>query len=213
MRYLGAWALAFVACKDNGGNETGTNTGAPSCDDVVTQPLAEVPSTQWPTGLDQAILDFQDFSGPYTVSNSCGDNLTVKLTAPSFETLVVVTTPWATENLKCGCLNDPQYPDDTEMEAVALLEGFEVFIDSWPDPGVDGQRVIGAGALYAPTSDLEFRACGVKDIDPYLQSAFEQVGAIIRMPQSGGLEGTLTLAPLDGSAVQVCQLTNFNRQL
>lgn len=212
MRYVGLVALVLGACGNKDQGDTGTGPAGAGCDQIETKPLVEVPSTEWPLGLDAAILEYQDFSGNYTVSNSCGDNLTVKLTAPAFETLQVVLTPWTTTRERCGCVNDPDYPDDTQLDPVALLDNFEFYIDEWPDLGVSGQTVVGSGALYGPDEELEFRACGLRDVDPVLQSAYDQIGAVVRIPAGGQFEAAITLAPLDGSEVVTCNFTNFNLQ-
>lgn len=211
MRYVGLVALVLGACGDKDQGDTGGPAGA-GCDQIVTEPLVEVPSTEWPVGLNKAIPKYEDFSGSYTVSNSCGDNLTIKLTAPTFESLQVVRTPWTTTTERCGCLNDPFYPDDTQLDPIALLDGFQIFIDSWPDPGVSDQIITGSGALYGPDEELEFRACGTLDVAPAYLSAYEQIGAVVRIPANGGFEATLTLAPVDGSELVTCQFTNFNLQ-
>jgi hypothetical protein len=211
MRLALVGGLVVVGC--SGGDGGGGNTNdALTCDDIEKAPLTSVPSTEWPDGLDEAILDYQDFGGRYEVSNSCGDSFAVKLTAPPFDTLEVVTEQWQTTTERCGCLSDPNYPDDTQFDVVALVSGFEVFVESWPDPALNGKLIVGGGAVYSPDEELFLRACGTLDVDPYLQSLYDQVGAVIRITQSGAIEGTLTLAPLDGSAVQTCQLSNFNLQ-
>lgn len=210
MRWL---VLGFVAAGCNGdGGGGGNDTDLGTCDDLVTAPLPTVPSTDWPEGLAEAITSYQEFGGRYEVSNTCGDGIAVKITPPLFETLEVVTEPYNTTQ-ECGCTVDPDFPDDAQLDMLATMSGFEVFIESWTDPGIAGQTVVGSGALYAEGTGMLLRACGTEDIDPYLQSAYDQLDVVIRIDESGSLVGLLRLTPVDPEApVEICDLSNFNLQ-
>jgi hypothetical protein len=204
MRGVGFLLLGAVACtgKDK---DDGTQAGN-DCDSIETAPLAQVEATQWPAGLTDAIPVYNDLGGRWTASNSCGEPIAIKFVTRPQEELEVVQTPYNTTE-RCGCPTDPKYLDDTQYDVVALHDNFDFFVEVFDDPGLAGQTIKAAGALYGPGEPMTVRACGVDDVDPILQSAYDQVTTILRV-EGGAMTGSLVLAPAEGEPV-VCDLSDF----
>lgn len=207
MRPTSLWPLALAAAC--GGNDDTTDTDPPpSCDEIVTAPLGQVPVGEWPSGLAEAIPDYTGIGGRYDVDTACSDGtLSLKLTPTSEEELQVVQQPWTSSTLTCGCVTDPLYADDTKYEVLARFEGFDVFVEQFGEPGVDNQSIAAAGSLFGGSAPMSFRACGSLNVNPILGSVYEQVSAVIRL-EGGAFTGELVLARTDGT-VETCDLSEW----
>lgn len=202
-----ALALALWAC---GGDKetTPTDGDAGTCDEIVTAPLTEVPATEWDPALGPALEDYDGLSGRWNVKNECGGaTVGIKLVAKDRETLELVTEPWTSTTITCGCANDPLYGDDTDFAPLAFFEGFEFYVETFDDPGVQGQTVIGSGGVFSG-GPFSVRSCAVQNIDPILGSAWDQMTAIVRV-EGGTIVGTLVLATDEGT-VETCSLTDWD---
>jgi hypothetical protein len=204
MRGVGFLLLGAVACSGND-KDDGTQVGN-DCDSIETAPLSQVEATEWPAGLTDAIPVYNSLGGRWTASNSCGGEIAVKFVPRPQEELEVVTSPYNTTE-RCGCPTDPKYLDDTKYDVVALHSNFDFYVETFDDPGLAGQTILSGGALYGPGEPMTVRACGIDDIDPILQSAYDQATTIVRI-ENGAITGSLVLAPATGEPV-VCDLTNF----
>lgn len=179
----------------------------PSCEVVVTAPLTEVDATTWPAGLTDAIPDYNALAGRWTATSSCGGEVALKFVTRPQEELLVVQEPWVTTQ-PCGCTTDPSFEADSAYNAVAIHESFEFYVETFPDPALDGITIPSSGALFGPGSPLTVRACGVDDVDPVLQSVYDQVTTIVRVDAAIGMTGSLVLTPKEGE-VEICELSGF----
>jgi hypothetical protein len=201
-------ALSVVLWGCSGKNKDDDSAPDASCDDIVTERLGSVAATEWPAGLAEAVPTYNDTGGRWTATSSCGGEIAVKFTRVSQEDLLVVREPWTTTNLPCGCITDPNHPDDTAFDVVALHENYAFYVESFDDPALNAQTIVSSGALYGPGEPLQFRACGFDNVDPYLQSRYDQITTVVRVDAGGVMSGTLVLAPIDGP-VETCELTGF----
>ncbi len=209
MRVLPALVLSLVACNGDGGDDGATTPQPGGCDSVVTSPLSQVPTDQWPEGVPEAIDTYLSVPGRWETENSCGGTTGVKITIASEEDLEVVLEPWNTVSA-CGCATDPNFEADSTYDVVALHENFQFFLETFDDPGANARTVPGSGALFAPGEPLKFRGCGTQNIDPVTGSDFDLVTTIMRVTGTGGLNGTVVLTDEDGEVEQrVCELTNW----
>lgn len=206
MRTL-ALSMALWGCSGKSKDDD-TAAGSATCDDIVTERLGGVSVDEWPAGLAEAVPVYNGLDGRWTATSSCGEDITVKFTRDTQEDLLVVREPWTTTTLQCGCSTDPSFPDDTSFDVVALHENFSFYVESFTDPALSARTIVSSGALYGTGEPLIFRACGLDDVDPILQSRFDQVTTILRVDASGVMTGTLVLVPVDG-AVETCELTDF----
>lgn len=208
---VAAVALATSLAAGCGGHKDGTDTGSDpaSCNDVVTERLGAVETTRWPDGLAEALPVYQRIAGRWSATSSCGSSVTVKFTTVLQEDLQVVTTPWPNTTTACGCETDPSFPADNQLGAVALTEDFQYFVEAYDDPALDAISITGRGTLFGPSQPLAFRGCAVDDVDPVLQSAYDQVSTIVRIDANGELSGTFVLTPAGGSP-DTCELSGFD---
>jgi hypothetical protein len=201
--------LLAAAC--SGDDETTAPPPEASCDDITSAPLGEVDVNDWPDGLPEAIADYNLIGGRYeaVASEACGVGVVaVKLIPATQEELLIVTETWpAADILTCGCVADTKFGDDTAYAIAAQIPAFEFYIESFGDPGIDNQNVVGTGALFSPSAPLTMRQCGTKDVDPILGSAYDQFTTILRI-EDGLLTGGLSLAKIDGTRVD-CELSDF----
>jgi hypothetical protein len=207
MRTISWSFVLLVACNGDGGDDSGTTPTVASCDSVITSPLTQVPSEQWPAGTPEAIDTYLGVSGRWEVQNSCGDPTAVKITIGSEELLQIVQTPW-TEGVDCGCVADPIYDADSSYPVVALHENFRFYVETFDDPGVQGKTVEGAGALFGGSSPLSFRGCGTENIDPIDNSLNDTLTTVMRVDSSGIMSGQILLTT-DAGEVTTCDLTNW----
>jgi hypothetical protein len=206
-------SIALVGCGGNGKDDD-TAPDA-SCDDIVTERLGSVSVEEWPAGLAEVIPTYDGLGGRWTAtatsdsadSTLCNGTLALKFTNHSREDLQVVREGWTSTTLTCGCLTDPQYPDDTSFDVLAIDDGFQFYVESFGDPALNGVTLTGSGKLFGAGAPMDFRACAVDDVDPVLQSAYDQVTTVLRVID-GVMTGTLVLVPTSG-AVETCELTDF----
>jgi hypothetical protein len=201
--------LCVVALGCGGDKDTETPGDPNLCNDLVAEPLPTVPATDWPAGLDAAMPEYVEIGGRYTVTSSCGQVLTVKLTRQEQDQLKVVTSPFPEGAGDCGCTADPNYGDDTEYDVIALFEDFEIYVESFEDPALDSATFENDGALFGPGSPMLVRFCVTEDVDPVLNSAYDQVSIVLRV-EGGSLNGALVLTPFEGEP-EVCELSGFNK--
>ncbi len=204
-------AFPFVLLSACNGDET-TPTDPLQCDSLVSGPLGDVGTYDWPPGVREALDLYPTLQGVFDVDSSCGDDVSVKFTHPPQEMLEIITTPWPDiSGLPCGCTVDREYPPDPDLELVMLHFDFEVFVDNFDDPAVDDVTLITEGAFYQPDQPLEFRSCANTNIDPLKGSAYSNMSYVVRVPQGGGIEMDIHLADDNGS-LTTCELTDFNFQ-
>jgi hypothetical protein len=199
--------LAVLGCggDDDGGSDSGSD--AAGCATLETAPLGTVPATEWDPGLPPAMDAFESLSGRWTAATDCGlGTIGIKLVGGTRDDLQVVTTPYA-PGYDCGCVTDPAFGPDTDYGPIATFTGLSVYLETWDDPGVQGQSVDNGGALYGAGAPFEVRACGRQDIEPYLLSAWDSLTTVVRVT-GGTLEGTVRLATDEGET-SVCALTDF----
>ncbi|MEZ4237686.1 MAG: hypothetical protein R3F59_16370 [Myxococcota bacterium] len=202
--------LALVSAGCSGKGKDADTAGEPSCDGLTTNVLGQVEVTQWPAGLSDVLVPYDGLEGRYQVSSTCGGLVTIKIVAVPREELQVVTSPYAAGSSGCGCTFDPDYGDDAQYPMGAITETFDFYVDSYEDPALDGQTLHGQGVLYGTSAPFLFRGCALDDVDPVLQSAYDQVGGIVRITDAGELEGAIILRPLNGEA-EVCELGGFDK--
>lgn len=206
-------SIALVGCSGKGKDDDSAPDA--SCDDIVTERLGAVSVDEWPAGLAEAIPDFELIGGRWsatatsdsTAATACSGTIALKFTTETREDLLVVREPWSSPTLPCGCQSDPSFPSDNTLDVVALTENFSFYVETFGDPALNARTVPGAGALFGPGEPMSFRGCAVDDVDPILQSAYDQVTTVLRVT-GGVLSGTLVLAPVSG-AVETCELTDF----
>jgi hypothetical protein len=198
---------ALAACSGDKTTDTGLDPNL--CSQLVTQPLGSVPATDWPAGVTDDLPLYEPLSGRYQVNNSCGDALYVKFTAKTQEDLNVVTTPYPEGAGGCGCTVDPVYGDDSQYDPVLTHDGFQFYVESWDDPGLSSQVFVGEGALFGPDQPMQFRSCGVQDVNPALNSAYDTVATIARL-EGGELTASIVMTPFEGDPV-VCDLSGFSK--
>jgi len=199
----------LAAC---GGKDDDTPTEPLDCDSLVSAPLGEVATYDWPPGVREALDLYPTLQGVFDVDSSCGDDVSVKFTHPPQELLEIITEPWPdVSGLSCGCTVDPDYPPDPSLELVMLHFGFEVFVDNFDDPAVNDVTLLTEGAFYQPDQPLEFRSCANTNIDPLRGSAYSNMSYVVRVPDGGGIEMDIVLAD-DSGNVTTCELTDFNFQ-
>ena len=208
MRLVTPLSLGALWACSGGDDPTGT-TEAGSCDGIATSPLAEVSSEAWPDGTAEAIETYRTVDGRYETTNSCGYPTAIKLTThiAGEEALQLVTEPWPVSR-DCGCLTDPNFAPDSKYGLVALHDEFQFFVETFDDPGVQGQTLVGDGALFTPGEPMRFRGCATTNIDPLLESRYEQLTTIFRIELGGTLSADLVLATPEGE-VEVCSLSGF----
>lgn len=200
------WPLGLLAACAGPASTDGTVTDD-GCDDIVTAPLGSVPVEEWPQGTPDAMETFLSVDGRWEADNSCGLPTAIKITTGPQDQLQLVQEPWPLTR-DCGCLTDPSFAPDSKYELVALHDSFEFFVETFDDPGVQGQTLAGSATLFTPGEALRMRGCAVTDIDPALGSAYEQLTTILRIEQGGNMSSDLVLAKEDGT-VEVCTLSNF----
>lgn len=201
------WWVTLLAWGCGGDDEpTTTDPDAGTCNELDKAPMSQVPATEWDPGLGDAFDDFELLAGRWNVSNECGGIVGIKITTPDRESMDIVTSTWTTPSLFCGCVNDPEYADDTKYDPIATFDGFEFYIETFDDPGVQGQNIVGSGSLFSG-APFTVRGCAVKDIDPAFGSAWDQMTAIIRI-ENGEPTGSLVLATNE-QQVTTCKLSNW----
>jgi hypothetical protein len=202
--WLGASAL--IGC--GGDKDQGTDPDAVSCEGLATSVLGQVESTRWPAGLADALPRYDLLDGRWEASSSCGGLLTLKFVSVPREALEVVTSPYTAESSNCGCVADPEFGADEQYPMAAVSPDFEYFVEVFEDPALDGQTLRGEGVLFGTGAPISFRGCARDDVDPILQSQYDQVAAIVRIDNAGQLSGTLVLEPLEGEPEE-CTLSGF----
>lgn len=198
-------ALLLWGCNGDSGT-TDTDGAAGTCDEIEVEPLTSVPATEWDPALSAAFVDYDSLAGRWNAVDACGGTVGIKILTPDRETMDIVTQPWTTERLICGCVNDPLYGDDTQFTPLATFDGFQFYIETFDDPGVQGQTIVGSGSLFGD-APFTVRGCAVTNIDPALGSAWDQVTAILRV-EGGVPTGALVLANKE-QEVTSCALTDW----
>jgi hypothetical protein len=219
--WMGASVLiALVGC---GGDDDDTGI-TETCDDRVTSPLTDVPNADWPDGLDAAITAYKSLAGTWEGSNCYDDSQTVliKIVTIPIEEIDIITSGISSE-VPCGCVNDPSYGHDGTMSPVAIVPEIQVSIEVEDevsiDPGIDNQTFQMSGGMFGANQSLLYRACATTNIEPYLESDYDQVAAQFRLapideatldadegrPSLTFLLDTLT----EGGATSQCDLTNL----
>lgn len=197
--------LGFLGC---GGDDTDTHSGGPSgCDALVSEPLGQVPATEWDPDLGPAMATYDELAGRWTADTSCGiGRVGIKFVTHTRDELEVVREPYPA-GVPCGCTIDPSFGPDGTYGPLATFTDLEFYVETWDDPGVQGQNVIASGALYASDDPFQVRACGTQTIDPYLGSAYDDLTTIVRVG-GGALSGAIVLTTLTGES-STCDLTDF----
>ncbi len=198
----------LVAC--NGDKDEGTHSGDPSgCDALVTEPLPSVPATEWDPDLGPAMATYDSLGGRWTATADCEGvgEIGLKFLKRSRDELQVVREGYP-PGLPCGCDNDPDFGADADFGPLATFTDFEFYVETWNDPGVQGQTVISAGGLFAADDPFQVRACGRTTIDPYLGSQWDYLTTILRV-SGGNLEGAIVLSN-DAGESTTCALTGFD---
>ena len=220
--WMGAGALlALIGCGNGDGDETGNSE---TCDDRVTSPLTDVANDQWPDGLDAAVTAYKELAGTWEAENCLDDSFTVsiKITAAPIEEIDIITSG-VSSSTACGCLNDPEFQNDSAYAPVAIAPPIEVSIemkeDEGIDPGLDNRTFTLAGGMFGPNQPLLYRACSTDSIDPIFASDYDQVATIFRLePNDSGTldadEGTPTMTFFldtltQGGATTQCDLTGL----
>ena len=215
--------IALVGCSGGDDDDTGTTE---TCDDRVTSPLTDVPNADWPDGLDAAITAYKSLAGTWEASNCYDDSqtVTIKIVTVPIEEIDIITSG-VSSAVPCGCVNDPSYGHDGTMSPVAIVPEIQVSIevdvddDDSIDPGIDNQTFQMAGGMFGANQDLLYRACASANIEPFLESDYDQVAVLFRLapideatldadegrPSMSFLLDTLT----EGGATSQCDLTNL----
>lgn len=182
---------------------------AVSCEGLATEPLSRVEVTRWPAGLTEALPLYDTLDGRWEASSSCGGLLTLKFLSVPREELEVVTAPYEAGSSNCGCVWDPELGSDEQYPMAAISRGFEYYVEVFDDPALDGRTLEGEGVLFGSGAPVAFRGCAHDDVDPILQSVYDQVATIVRIDPNGVLSGSLVLTPVN-SEPEVCELTGFS---
>jgi hypothetical protein len=198
--------LAILGC--GGNDDTGTHSGDPGgCLSIVTEPLGSVPATEWDPDLGPAMETYDGLAGRWTAETDCGlGRIGLKFVNRAREELEVVREPYPT-SLPCGCDNDPDFGADSAYAPLALFTDFEFYVETWDDPGVEGQNVISAGGLFDASAPFQVRACGRQSIDPYLGSEWDALTTFLRV--TGGTLGGTVLLSKDSGETSACALSDF----
>lgn len=199
--------LAFLGC---GKKDDGDHSGDPvaGCAALQSAPLSSVSANEWPPDLGPTLASYDGLAGRWTAQSDCGQGAVgVKLVPLPRDTLEVVTAPYPA-SAPCGCIVDPEFGPDGAYGQLATFDGLQVYVETWDDPGVSGRNLVAAGGLFDAASPFQVRACARDNIDPYLQSAWDNVNVVVR--QAGGdLEMAIELTNDDGTS-DVCHLTGFS---
>ena len=213
--------LGMISC---GGGDSEDSGITETCEDRTTTPLTDLPSDQWPAGLDAAVTAYKNLSGTWEAA-SCFDEsqtVTIKIVAVPIEEIDIITAGISSE-VPCGCVNDPSYGHDGTYNPVAIVPEIQVSLEMEDeegiDPGIDNQTFQLAGGMFGPDQPIMYRGCASDTIEPYLESAYDQVAVAIRLePVSAATldadEGSLSMSFLfdtltEGGATSQCDLDNI----
>lgn len=185
---------------DTGGGELG-------CSQLVANPLPTVPASEFPPDLGARMETYDSLPGRWTADTDCGiGEIGIKLVGVPRDELQVVEQGYPAGS-PCGCTADPSYGHDGEFGLIATFSSFEIYIETWDDPGVQGRTLVSVGGLFDAASPFELRACGRDEIDPYLGSQWDTVTGALRVV-AGELEASILLSNDTGEST-TCNLSNF----
>ena len=192
-RLIALLALGLAAC---GGNKTPIDTGGDpfldeECDqELSTSDVNDVPSTEWPVGLEQAIEFFPNLSGIW--AGDCGGDVgevSFKVTAPVGSDDIEIITGGVADKGACGCVSDPAYDPDNALDPIAVVHGSTVFFTGYGDPGIDDRLLDADMMVFGAESPLLMRMCVEFSIDPYLGSEFDSGSVMIYIDRDGLVGG------------------------
>lgn len=210
-----ALALLVAGC---GGKETEDTSPTPNmtCDPYDTEPLSEIPVTDWPDGLTAAMDSYNKLGGSFFVADCDDPELehNIGITIPAPDLTGVIRGGGPDEGATCGCHLDPDYEADTKMNPIAVLPKIKISIPQGLEPAGKPRTYDLEGVAFAYGDDLQLRACAHRTIDPADNSDYDDIYWFLRVDADGHADLTMLLTTLGAAqAPKECHFSTLTKQL